>query len=1027
MNFSLGLDLGPTSIGWAVVENPESATPKLVRAGVRIFPEGVDRDKKGLEVSKMTARREARQMRRQHDRRNRRKSWLPELLAQCSLYPKDTLPRLRLLRMSPWQLRAKGLDHPLTAEEFGRVMIHLNMRRGFNARRKEGNKKEASNTAKSIGELQRKIEEARCRTVGEVLAGFEGRLPLRNRRPDEEFRIINREMLEREFDLLWKKQEEFHRSLLTPEIRERIHHVIFFQRKLKDCSDKIGACELEPTEKRAARASWHAQQARMLQDINNITVSRARNSQEALSQRANARWRKKPEDLSHDERRELLDALDGVKELKTEKIRKILKLGEMDFLSLEGAKVSRISCNLAECCLRDVFGKRLLERPEFYRETVWNSLIGDDEEDFEENARGWGLTEEEIEDLFKHAGNVPDGYAMLSTVALKKILPALEEGAHFSEAKIAANYGEVLEHEVKDLLPPSPREISNPIVRKALVEVRKLVNAIIRRYGKPTSIVVEMARETRGSAKERNEQLSKNRERDEDRQRIIRIIQSHGITKPSYDDVLKYRLWEECDGLCPYSGKKIEVATLLHGNEVQIEHIIPYSRSLDDSQNNKTICHTSENAIKGQKLPWEAYGHDDGKWETFQVRIRSMKKMFWRKREKFFQKNVVLDEFISRQLNDTRYISREVHKYLKQLYPGRSDNRGEKFVFVTRGDVTSHLRHLWGLNRILNASGTGEKNREDHRHHAVDAVVVALTNDATLQMLSRKIDFKQKHERFPLPWTTFREDVEKEVHSILVSFRAQRHVRGALHEETNYGKGRAENEFVTRKKLSDLTAPMIEQIRDETIRKLVQAHVADAGDLNKALKQPLFLPNKKGDPVPIRSVRVTVTGSTLLGMKDKDGNVYRYVASGSNHHVAIFEFKDRKGKRKREGVVVTMFDAAQREAENKRRHKEGRPLLPIVRREHPDRPDAKFLFSLCINEMVRLKDKDGFWELCRVQKFSGGKSGESWKLDIFFRPHTVSTIDDAETKRRIRSLDPEKTTIAKVHVDILGDEHPAHD
>lgn len=1027
MIYSLGLDLGPTSIGWAIIDDPDSPAPKLIRAGVRIFPEGVDRDKKGLEVSKMTARRMARQMRRQHDRRNRRKGWLLALLTQCGLFPKDTLSRLKIFCVSPWQLRAKGLDEQLTPEEFGRVLIHLNMRRGFNARRKEGNKKESSDTAKSIGELQEKIEKAGCRTVGEYLAPLEAKLPLRNRRPDEEFRIINRQMLEHEFDLLWKKQAEFHPTLLTPEVRKRVHKAIFFQRPLKDCSDKIGACELEPTEKRASRASWHAQQARLLQDINNITVSRAGTPEDALHREHTARWRKNPEDLSEAERESLIAELDKVKELKTEKIRKILKLGELDSISLDDGKVSKITGNLAEYYLRDVFGKKVKERPEFYRETVWDSLLKDEEDVFEAKALEWGFTEEEIEALFKHAGNMPDGYAMLSTMALKKILPALQEGARFYEAKMAAGYGEIKEEEAKDLLPPSPREISNPIVRKALVEVRKVVNEIIRKYGKPERIIVEMARETRGTANERNEQLSKNRERDADRQRIIKEIQSYGITNPSYDDILKFRLWEECDGLCPYTGKKIEIGTLLKGNEVQIEHIIPYSRSLDDSQNNKTICLTSENMVKGQRLPWEVYGHDAAKWETFQVRIRSMKRMFWRKREKFFQKNVVLDEFISRQLNDTRYISREVHKYLKQLYPQRNDNKGEKFVFVTRGDVTSHLRHLWGLNRILDTDGTGTKNREDHRHHAVDAVVIALTSGSALQKLSRKYEFKQKHERFPLPWGTFREDVEKVIHSILVSFRALRHVRGGLHEETNYGKGSEENEYVTRKKLSDLTESMIERIRDNTIRSMVMAHVADAGDLKKALKQPLFLPNRRGNPIPIRSVRITTTINKTLGMKNKDGMVYRYVEPGSNHHVAIFEFKDKKGKRKREGVVVSMFEAAQREQENKRRFKAKQPLLPIIRREHPDRPDAKFLFSLCINETVRLKDKEGNWELCRVQKLSGSEGTNIRSINLMLRPHTVSTISRKETERSVRSFDPAIVQIRKVRIDVLGNEHQASD
>ena len=139
------------------------------------------------------------------------------------------------------------------------------------------------------------------------------------------------------------------------------------------------------------------------------------------------------------------------------------------------------------------------------------------------------------------------------------------------------------------------------------------------------------------------------------------------------------------------------------------------------------------------------------------ARVRKFAPPFgYKKWNKFRQKEIDLDSFIERQLNDTRYISREVTKYLEPLV-------GKYHVQSGRGQMTAKLRHLWGLNGIL--SDSGEKTRDDHRHHAVDAIVTALSTPKALKAVSAASKYghlnKLTIEQFPMPWEGFRQDAEE--------------------------------------------------------------------------------------------------------------------------------------------------------------------------------------------------------------------------------------------------------------------------
>jgi len=485
------------------------------------------------------------------------------------------------------------------------------------------------------------------------------------------------------------------------------------------------------------------------------------------------------------------------------------------------------------------------------------------------------------------------------------------------------------------------------------------------------------------------------------------MMQEFNILSPSRDDIIKYKLWEECNKQCPYTGKQIAQHQLFGENpEFQIEHILPYSRSLDDSYMNKTLCCVNENRLKGNQTPYEFYSHDAEKYEQVKQRIRVLP---WPKQRKFLQKEIELDKCIERELNDTRYICKEVVRYLKQL---------GVHVRGTRGRVTAELRHQWGLNSILDLTGAGMKNRDDHRHHSVDAAVVAVTRNEHLRKLAES-KYSPTSVNFAQPWDGFRKDLEEKVNRINVSHRVCRKVSGALHEETSYGPtGEKDNKgqdiFVYRKKLEDLTISMVKNIVDDVVRDIVKDRLKEFGiDLTKNVKiskdvwaKTLYMKTTKSEKkVPIKKVRIQSVFNNMIGIKDKDGNIYRAVAPGSNHHIEIFEYTEGRKKGERDGNVVTMFEAVQRSHSG----------LSVVNTEHGK--GTKFICSLAINEMFLFNIGDGFKTLYRVQKLSSNKQ-------IFLRPHTFA--GDLQKYKGI-SKRPNTLKGNKVTVNPLGIVHPAND
>jgi len=963
-SYTLGLDIGSNSIGWALLDTGKKTS--IIDMGVRVFPEGVDRDTKGLEKSKNATRREARGARRTHQRRNLRKQQLLNIFKKAGLLPeKESELRSLFHNRNPYELRKKGLDEKLEPYEFGRVLYHISQRRGFKSNRKSGKAKEDGVVIKGANALQMEMDNKKCRTIGEYFAGLN---------PEEQQirgKYTFRLMYEKEFDLIWAKQAEFYPEVLTEDLRKKVRdEIIFFQRPLKPTDELIGKCELESGEKRCPRGDWYARQFRILQDVNNLIIQNPDGTEQKLTA---------------DQRKILLDELGQKEKLPFDKIREKLGLIETQKFNAEyrvsksGKRVESLKGDNFSWAMRSksIFGPKVWDEMDEAEKIKLNEWLVEFEDDQlkEKLQSEYGFDDKKIEAVLKIS--LSQGYMSFSRKAIIKLLEFMEQGAITSEAIDVVYHDRKANKERNEDLKtlPLPEDLRNPIVNRALFEIRKMINAIVREYDKPAKIKIEMARDVQGSRRQREELHWKQREnetRNEDARK--RLIEDIGITNPTRDDVIKYKLWEECGKRCPYTGKQISQEDLFGQNpEFQVEHILPYDRSLDDSYMNKTLCEVHENIhVKKKQTPYETYSHEPEKYEQIKQNIKVLP---WPKRQKFLQKEINLDTHINRELNDTRYICKEVVKYLKQLVG---------HVTGTRGKITGELRHQWGLDGIFTEIGV--RRDDDHRRHAVDAVIVGVTENEHLRKLARS-KYSMTGEIFDPPWPNFREETREMVKQINVSYRVQRKVSGKLHEETNYGATDKEGLYVFRKELKELTLPMVDKIVDPVVREIVKGRLTEKGiDLTGSGKPPkevwnetLYMRCTKSDKhVQIKKVRIADVFGVMILLKDKSGRPYRYVAPGSNHHIEIFEYTDEKGKVKRDSRVITMFEAVQRSQKGK----------PVICKDYGD--GRKFVCSLAINEMVMMKNKAGEMDLYRVQKMDANKM-------VRFRHYTASTIDRKET------------------------------
>jgi CRISPR-associated endonuclease Csn1 len=1016
--FILGIDLGANSIGLALIAtNPG----RILHTTARVFPAGMTGSEidweNGKEASNAAKRRQQRGQRRQTDRRKRRMKklfhllksygWLPDIKDKDIQQEINRLDKVLSLTYSahtalPYFLRARGLDQKLDLLEFGRALYHLAQRRGFRSNRKSAPAadEDAGVVYAGIDSIRGAMKAANMRTLGEYFASLnpEQQKVRRN--------WTHRDMYIEEFAKLWAAQLPHHPLELTPERQDAIHNAIFFQRPLRDQSHLVGFCELETSQKRAPLRLLEVQRYRYLSALNNLRLYTPE---------------KQERPITPEERLAIIQELDKSEKLTFTAIRKILGLKNSFKFSIEEGGEKQIPGNATLARIYQIV-------PVF-----WNSLspaqqedlvedIGDgnryetDEDLYQALIEKWSLTPQEAVDLSRV--RLPADYASISLAAVRKLTPELIKGFSFASAK-HLHYKPVEEAVKLDFLPPVKevfREIRNPAVLRSLTELRKCVNAFIRQFGKPDEIHIELARELRRSKRERLDYTKTSRENEKVRTRAKEELRKKGNVNPSNTDIEKFILWEECGFHCPYSGKQISYEFLFDQTQFEIEHIIPYSRSLDNSRANKTLCHVDYNRDKGKRTPFEAFGGRDD-WDEMVGRVAKFAKP--NKLNRFLMKETdtekLLKDFSERQLTDTKYASKLAQKYLCSLYGGKSDEEGMRIV-TCAGAITAALRQVWDMNRIL--SPTRDKSRDDHRHHAVDAVAIALCSMKYIKALS---DASAKTRALnPLkgalledPWTGFREELADRIHNhTTVGYRRTRKLAGPLHKETIYSKPHFYEgaEYVhIRKPVSEIAKPSdVELIVDTAIRAAIKAKLDENGWDPKTFASD---PPRMASGVEIKNVRIR---NRLTTISVADGPRARRVVSKDNHHLEVLAILDENGNVKAyRSEVVSRFEANQR-----RRFK-----IPVVKKDHGE--GIKFLFSLSENDMVEFAPKGSQTRLFKVRGVDTRSGGRL----------TLSGACDARKKESIEAIDMPSPGIPvfmkgggrKVLIDHLGNRLSSND
>ena len=928
----LGLDLGVTSVGWTLLkvqfENGEVVHVEILKTGVRIFPattEGAQNAPKNL------GRRTSRGARRLLRRKRQRRQQLKTILSASGLLPSfngNSEAEFDLLG-NPYDLRSRGVLDRLEPFEIGRALFHISKRRGFLSNRKSGKSKEDGVVLGGIAQVREEMEKGEFKTLGSLL----------HSKDKKRKHYTARKMVEDEFDMFWETQSAFHPELLTDYLKTDIKNIVFFQRPISSQRGLIGKCTFEKDKKRCDMARQDAQRIRYWQDINNLKIQ----------DRQTLDWRS----LAGDEKTRIAAALEKLrtKDFTYDDLRKLLKLGDDNRMNLE----KNIKGNTTAYRFTKAIGSKWNDfRPEEQERLTEDFIRIETETALERRLREhWKFADAQIEKLLKL--ELESGYSRCSLKAIRKILPLMMEGKRYDEAA-AEVYGDhrgIIATESIDRLPPPPKDLRNPIVAKALNEMRKVVNAIIREYGRPDEIRLEMARDLKLTKKQKERvqaQNKKNEAANKEAEEFFR--QKFGMENVSGTDKLRYRLAKEANWTCPYTNEPIPPESLL-GDQWDLEHIIPYSRCFDDSYMNKTLCEAKFNReTKRNQTPFEIFGSSEQDWFELGERVANLP---FGKRRKFELKEIETDKMVSRMLSDTRYICREARGYLRQLYPYSPDEN--KYVQVVAGGSTAKLRYNWHVNAILADGDIEVKNRWDHRHHAIDAIVIALTDRALFQKISKLAARNEELLRkvlkdLPPPWEGFLADVKDSMDSLVVSHAPTRRVRGQLLEETAYGPTAETGVYVTKKLLTALTAAGIRTMVDPVIKELVELRLVEhGGDLKKAFIEPLF---HKDGKTPIRNVRLFVTMSpeTLVGIKDNNGKEYKFYAVAGNHHVEIYENAQTE---ERTAMLVPRFHAARRDS------------------RRMDLGDGwRFLFSICANDYIEFLGDDGKLRLYRVQKMSGG-------------------------------------------------------
>ncbi len=738
MGYTIGLDIGISSVGWGII----SDNGDVIDLGTRLFSEA--------DASKNEARRNQRGARRLNRRKIHRLERLNKLLENHGIV------NIEKCKENPLIIRNKGLEQKLVKEELGIALRHIMKHRGISYlddaieegdAKSEYQKALLNNEKALMDKLPCQIQLERYERMG----GYRGDKIIDDTAYSN---VFTKSAYIKEINLLLETQSQYHEFVDEGFIEEYLN--IFISKReyydgpgneksrtdygkyttninekgeyhtLDNIFEKlIGKCSIYKEELRASSGSYTAEEYNVLNDLNNITVNGRK--------------------LQENEKRKIIEI---IKNEKSVNMRKIIKnvLNE-DIEDLKGARVDKEDKEIFHTFEVYKGMKKKLEEvnvniEEIDRQTLdkiaYILTLNTDKESILKafESQKVVLNDEAKECLinYRKSNGKKLKWHAFSLKIMNELIPIMYEQSK-EQMQILTELGKfktnIENYKQYKHIPANiiAEEIYNPIVKKSVTQSIKVLNKIIEKYGEPSEIVVEMARDENGEEKKKRIQKMQNDNEKELNKIITKIEDEYNvlITESDFHKHKKLkttlRLWNEQNGVCLYSGKYINPSDLIcNYNMFEIDHIIPISISFDDSRNNKVLVYKSENQLKGNKTPYMYLSGVQREWnlEKYEANINDLfkkKQISYKKRNNLLfkesiTKQEVVQGFISRNLNDTRYSARTV---LNTLQGYMKAHEKETKIKVVNGLFTGQMRKKLRLS----------KNRdESYAHHAIDALII---------------------------------------------------------------------------------------------------------------------------------------------------------------------------------------------------------------------------------------------------------------------------------------------------------------
>lgn len=1075
--YAIGLDIGIKSVGWAVVGLDSEEQPcGILDMGARIFDEA-EHPKTGASLA--APRREARSTRRRLRRHRHRNERIRALLLYSGLLTPAEMDTLFDGELEDiYALRVRALDQSVSHTAFARILIHISQRRGFRSNRKNPDRGgEDGKILQAVNENKRRMEEHGYRTVAELLLRDPEFTEHKRNKGGEYLTTVTRDMVADEVRRIFDSQRRFGAAFADETLETAYMDILLSQRSFDEgpgpgspyggdqIAKMIGHCTLIPELPRAAKSTYAFEYFTLLQNINHIR----------LLQNGASR------PLSNEERQALIDLAHQSAELNFAKLRKALALPDDTRFNLvryyiadspaEAEKKTKFTNMTAFHKMRTAIDRH--KKGTFARYTAeQRDHIGTALTLYRTSARigvylsDHGFSEEEIAVIETIGSFSKCGH--LSAEACYRLIPHLENGMTYNEACKAAGWdhrahsnstaSRLLRITSEDL-----DAITSPVVRRAVSQTVKVINAIVRDYDEsPVYINIELAREMSKDFNERkkiDKDIDKNRTENE---RIMTYLREElGMLSPTGQDLLKYKLYTEQGGVCAYSLKPFAVERLFEAGYAEIDHIVPYSVCFDDTFANKALVFAKENREKGKRLPLEYLTGEKRErftvWAKSQVTRRA-------KRERLLKEHITdadRDSFKERNLQDTKTASRFMLNMIRdrlQFAPSVRDRK--KRVTAVNGAVTAYMRKRFGLTKL---------RENGDLHHAIDALVVACTTDGMIREISRYSSLRECEythtddanvavnrygevlRHFPAPWPYFRKELEARlsndparvlnalplpfylqdevmdrVRPLFVSRMPHRKISGPAHKDTvRRALSTTNGDYVvTKKPLTSLKLDKNGEIEgyfnpssDRLLYEALRARLTlFGGNAAKAFSEPFYKPKKDGSNGP-RVDKVKIMEKS--GMSVPVHNGQGVAEHDTMVRIDVFHVEH-------DGYYLVPIYVADTITATLPQ-KACVPSKPYAAWKAMD--DRDFVFSLYPNDLIRLTNKRGI-------KLNLANSGSSLpptqtaeSVFLYYRGADRSTasisgvVHDGAYQTRglgIKTL----TKIEKYTVDVLGHVHP---